>query len=130
MKKLGLLLIATLIVAGVSFCVSYFTGFSSKLIDDNHIYFFEQSTCPHCHHAKAYIQKTYPNVAIQYMDVQKPENQKSFFACADKFYLDQTKLGTPLICMGQNVVLGWGEDQQKQFDEYVKIFMQNVQLAQ
>ena len=56
--------------------------------------------------------------------------RKIGYGLQDKFYLDKSKLGTPLICMGQNVILGWGEDQQKQFDEYVIIFMQNAQQAQ
>ena len=122
MKKIFLLLLAALCVGCACFWIGSNAKFSTKKIDDKHIYFFSQERCPHCHNAKEYISKNYVNVKIEYRDIATRENQAGFVACAEKFNLDKESWGTPLICMGQNVILGWDDKKQALFDEYVKAF--------
>lgn len=93
-------------------------------IDNDHIYFFTQDGCPHCAQAIDYIKQSYPNTKIEYLKIADLKNQDSFFACANKFGLNKRQLGTPLICMGQHYILGWSEDQEKQFDEFIKDFIE------
>ena len=125
MKKLFLLLMAVLIVGCAGYITASNAKYSTKQIDDEHIYFFEQKGCPHCIHAKEYVSKKYPNLKVKYLDISQKENQAGFVACADKFGLDRKSLGTPLICMGQNFILGWSDDEQYEFDMYVKAFVKN-----
>ena len=40
--------------------------------------------------------------------------------CAEKFDLPQNRLGTPLICMGNNYILGWSEKAPATFEAYLK----------
>lgn len=115
-------MLAAVCVCGVFFYIGSNTKYSTKKIDDGHIYFFGQERCPHCRSAKEYISKNYASVKIEYRDIAIRENQAGFVACAEKFRLDKDLWGTPLICMGQNVILGWGEKEQTLFDEYVKAF--------
>lgn len=124
MKKLGFILILGIVSAVLAYLWQSHRGYTSSQIDDVHIYVFEQATCPHCHHAKQYISATYPNITVVYRNIAQKQNMQGLVACADKFHLDKQKLGTPLICMGQHVILGWGDKQQKQFDQYVQPFIQ------
>ncbi len=91
-------------------------------ISNKYIYFFYQSTCPHCHHASAYIRKKYPRLKMVNLDVKDPDNYNLFLKCAQKFHLSQNTLGTPLICMGNNYIMGWSDMDEPRFDTYVKAF--------
>ena len=50
---------------------------------------------------------------------QNPESRKLFEKCAEKFNIDKRELGTPLICMGNNYILGWSKNAGIQFDSYL-----------
>ena len=121
MKKL--IALALIFIPSVALAqMTYFDP--THRIDDEHIYFFTQSMCPHCNHAAAYITENYPDLKIEYLEITDPKNQDSFIACADKFYLNKRQLGTPLICMGQHYILGWSQEEQNKFDVYVKDFIE------
>lgn len=121
MKKI----VATVFILSSSLALAQMTYFDpTHRIDDDRIYFFTQTMCPHCNHAATYIAKTYPDLKIDYLEITDTQNQESFIACANKFHLNKRKLGTPLICMGQHYILGWTEEEQKHFDEYVKNFIE------
>ena len=87
------------------------------------IYYFYQPTCPHCHDAIGYIDQAYPNIKMTSVDITvSPENYDLFVKCAQKHNLGN-QIGTPLFCMGEHYVMGWSEEQQRQFDAYVKEFI-------
>ena len=119
MKKALLLIIAAVLCG----CVGFWLQSRNAGIDDAHIYFFYQERCPHCHHARDYIKEKYPTLQMENRDVAVRENQGDFLKCAKKFNIPENQLGTPLICMGKNVILGWGEKEQNNFDKYVKPFL-------
>ncbi len=86
------------------------------------IYFFFSNTCPHCHDALNYLNKKYPNLEISMTNVGNPEGFELFVKCARKFNLGN-QIGTPLFCMGENHLMGWSPESEKEFDEYVKPFI-------
>lgn len=93
-------------------------------IKENKIYHFYQPSCPHCHEAIEYINNRYPKVDMVLVDItQGKKNFDLFSACAGKFKLGN-QIGTPLFCMGNHYIMGWSEEQQKQFDQYIKEFEQ------
>ena len=91
-------------------------------ISDQKVYFFYQTTCPHCHHAAAYITQKYPNLKMVNLDVRTKQNFDLFLKCAKKFNLPQNSLGTPLICMGNHYIMGWSDADANKFDIYVRRF--------
>lgn len=91
-------------------------------ISDSQIYFFYQSSCPHCHHASQYIAQKYPDLKMQNLNVRTPENFNLLLKCAQKFNLPQESLGTPLICMGDHYIMGWSAADANKFDIYVRRF--------
>lgn len=127
MKKAFVLIILALILVGVAFWVQ--SGIrlkkaeASNKIDNGHIYFFYQERCPHCHHSRDYIKEKYPNLKVEYRDIAVQANWPDFMECAKKFNVPEDQLGTPLICMGKNFILGWSEKDQNNFDKYVKSFL-------
>jgi len=114
-------LVFGLLLAG---CMEERTQAASPLqeISNAYIYFFYQNTCPHCHHASAYISQKYPNLKMYSLDVRDPNNFNLFLKCAQKFKLPQNSLGTPLICMGDHYIMGWSDIDAKKFDAYVQRF--------
>lgn len=123
MKKAFLLIIAAVLCGCVGFWLQSRKAAAFSRIDDAHIYFFYQERCPHCHHARDYIKEKYPTLQMKNLDISVKENQDDFLECAEKFNLPKDQLGTPLICMGKNVILGWSEREQNNFDKYVKPFL-------
>ena len=91
-------------------------------ISNNHVYFFYQDSCPHCHHAASYIAQKYPNLKMINVDVRQTGGYNLFLKCANKFRLNQNTLGTPLICMGDHYIMGWADTDKAKFSSYVQKF--------
>lgn len=93
----------------------------SKIVSlsQNEVYFFYQEACPHCHHAADYIHANYPNLAVKSLDIKMPGNMRLFEEAARAYKIGPTA-GTPLICFGENYIMGWGAEDPKRFDNYVK----------
>ena len=60
---------------------------------------------------------------FKFRDLSDDYNTTLFFACGEKFGLNKMSMGTPLFCMGNHYIMGWGSDERKQFDLYVKDFL-------
>lgn len=108
------------LMAGVS-CVALLTACSkdeAKKLDPNKVYFFYQSTCPHCHHALEYINRSAPDVSLEMISIDGP-GRDLFIQCVEKFNLPRDAIGTPLICMGDNYLMGWSPAYEVKFDEYI-----------
>lgn len=91
---------------------------NAKKLNPEKIYFFYQSTCPHCHHALEYINRTAPDVELEMIQVDG-SGRDLFIQCVEKFDLPRDAIGTPLICMGDNYLMGWSQEYEVRFDEYV-----------
>ncbi len=92
------------------------------LLDTNKVYFFYSNTCPHCHHALNYINQKYPNLQLSMVNVGNPEGYDLFVHCAEKFKLGN-QIGTPLFCMGDKYIMGWSQEYEARFDEYIKPYL-------
>jgi len=88
----------------------------------NRIYVFSQPGCMHCEHAKSYMDRYYADYDIKDMNIREGNNMGYMLRYARKYKVPEQDLGTPFIVMGNNYVMGWGDDQQKQFNRYVKDF--------
>lgn len=96
--------------------------------ESSQIQFFTHEGCPYCEKAMQYIKINYPKLSMQVLEVDKGDNLKLFVRCASKFKLNKDKLGTPLICMGDNYIMGWSKENQKLFNEYVKPFIEKQKV--
>ena len=118
MKKLFLAIFCALGLFGLLACSN---STSSELSKDN-IYFFYQTTCPHCHDAARYIKVNYPTLKMTALDIKLPGNMK-LFEKALKQYNITGSAGTPLFLMGDKYIMGWSNDKQNEFDLYVKPYL-------
>jgi len=101
----------------------------SELKSDQ-IYAFVRHGCTHCDAAQKSLKSKYPNLKIQWRDVASRYNLDLALACAAKFKLDKSHLGTPLFCMGDHYILGWSVETQEQFDEYVIDFLKTSETTE
>lgn len=93
------------------------TDDANKLNPDK-VYFFYQQTCPHCHHALEYINRTAPDVPMEMVSIDGA-GRDLFIECVEKFDLPRDAIGTPLICMGDNYLMGWATEYEAKFDQYI-----------
>lgn len=91
---------------------------NANKLDPNKVYFFYQSTCPHCHHALEYINRSAPDVSLEMISIDGP-GRDLFIQCVEKFDLPRDAIGTPLICMGDNYLMGWSPVYEVKFEEYI-----------
>lgn len=95
-----------------------------KELDGSRIYFFYQTTCPHCHDAAKYIKENHPDLKMVSRDVRLPGNQKLFRYAVQKYKIGETA-GTPLICFDDDYIMGWSDAKAQEFEKYVKPYEEN-----
>ena len=95
---------------------------NSEQTTTNRIYVFSQPGCIHCEHAKEYMSRYYKNYDIKDMNIREGNNMGYMLRYARKYKISEQDLGTPLIIMGDNYVMGWGDEQQKAFNRYARSF--------
>lgn len=94
-------------------------GKATAELRPDRIYFFYSNTCPHCHEALNYIERRYPSLAMEMVNVGNPAGYGLLLKCAQKFKLGRN-IGTPLFCMGDNYLMGWTPAYEARFDVYVQ----------
>lgn len=114
MKKIlaSLLMIMTFIISGCK----------NDSTNSNRIYVFSQPGCIHCEHAREYMQRYYSNYDIKELNIREGNNMGYMMGYARKFKVSNQNLGTPFIVMGDQYVMGWGNEQMKEFNRYAKNF--------
>ena len=98
------------------------TGCQEKVSNTNRIYVFSQPGCVHCVNAKDYMNRYYKGYDIKDMNIREGNNMGYMLRYARKYKIPEQTLGTPLIIMGDNYIMGWGTEQQKEFNRYAKNF--------
>ena len=88
----------------------------------NRIDVFSQPGCGHCEHARAYLERYYSNYDIKELNIREGNNMGYLLRYARKFKVPEQTLGTPFIVMGEHHIMGWGQQQQKDFNRYAKNF--------
>ena len=113
-------------IGGVLICLGIALGFftfgcsGEATLDANTIYFFTKPGCPYCEKAEDYIKQKHPDLAVEYKNVKEVSARNLMLVCAEKFDLPTNQLGTPLICMGNEYLLGWGPKAPDQFERALK----------
>jgi len=107
-KKIGLISVI-LLVAGASFLFIK-PAFSLAAAKPQIIYFYQQS-CQECKKIEPFldnIQKKYHDkIIFEKLELTRvQENRNAFFAFAARYDLETSKLGVPLIFVGQSALLG------------------------
>lgn len=87
-------------------------------LEDDKVYFFYQTTCPHCHIALEDINRIAPDLEL-YMYEISGSGRELFIQCVEKFDLPRNQIGTPLICMGNSYIMGWSGEEAIKFADYV-----------
>ena len=88
----------------------------------NRIYVFSQPGCGHCINAHEYMERYYKNYDIKELNIREGSNMSHMLRYARKFKVPEQTLGTPFIILGDNYVMGWGNEQIKEFNKYMKSF--------
>lgn len=124
MKKFWAIMVVfmSVVVGGCEKSTDKVDVVQNNQIQDDQIYFFYYNGCPYCHYALDYMNEKYPDLKIVMVDIYKDGGFDLFKKCADKFNLGR-EIGTPLFCMGDQYIMGWSKGTEKQFDDYVKPFV-------
>lgn len=124
MKKFWAIMVVfmSVVVGGCEKSTDKVDMVQNNQIQDDQIYFFYYNGCPYCHYALDYMNEKYPDLKIVMVDIYKDGGFDLFKKCADKFNLGR-EIGTPLFCMGDQYIMGWSKGTEKQFDDYVKPFV-------
>lgn len=101
-------------------CVVIMFISSCKEDSSNTIYVFSQPGCGHCINAHNYMQRYYKNYDIKEINIHEGNNMNKLYSYAKKHKIPNQKLGTPLIIMGNEYILGWGNEQTKAFNRNIK----------
>ena len=96
-----------------------------KDLSADKVYFFYQTTCPHCHTAAQYIKNKYPMLKVVSRDIKLPGNMNLFKAAVKKYEIGGA-IGTPLICFGEHYIMGWGPNDKQLFDYYVRPYVDSA----
>ena len=96
---------------------------------DNKIYFFAHSMCMNCKDPFIYLAQNHADLNIPITDMKFRRNFELYKECVQKFNIPNNELRLPLICMGDNYIMGWDETAPARFREYLKIFQNKEQTA-
>lgn len=77
-----------------------------NLIEDK-IYFFAHSLCQSCRDAFIYLETQHKDLNIPITDMKEHHSLELYKQCVKKFNIKNSELTLPLICMGDNYVMGW-----------------------
>ena len=92
----------------------------------NRVYVFSQPGCGHCINAHDYMSRYYKDYDIKEINVREGSNMDYMLRYARRFKVPTHSLGTPFIVLGDNYIMGWGEEQIKQFNKQMKEFKPKV----
>ena len=86
------------------------------------IYFFAHSMCGECKDAYVYLATHHSNLSVPIFDMKNRNNFELYKKCVQKFNIDNKALTLPLICMGNNYIMGWEDSDKVIFRKYLEEF--------
>ena len=104
----------------VLFLMFFVTSCDTQERSGNAVYFFTQPGCIHCEHARDYINRYYPKHNIKELNVREQQNMGLLMHSVKKMKINSDSIGTPFIVIGDHYVMGWGNEQVKQFNQYIR----------
>lgn len=99
------------------------TANEKSVFSENKIYFFYSNYCPHCHAALTYIKAKHPNLELSMVNVENAGGYKLLVQAVKEYKINGTSVGTPLLLMGKNYLMGWAPEYETQFENYVQPFV-------
>ena len=91
------------------------------LLEDK-IYFFAHSMCLNCKDAFVYIYTYHGDLNIPITDMKFHHNFELYKECVQKFNISNKELRLPLICMGDNYIMGWEAKTGDIFEKHLSAF--------
>ena len=91
-------------------------------INPNKIYFFAHSMCHECKDTYMFFATQHADLNIPIVDMRHKENFNLYKKCVQKFDIKNAELRLPLICMGNNYIMGWNKSQEAKFNQYLEEF--------
>jgi len=98
-------------------------------LKNDKIYFFAHSMCMRCREPFAYLTQNHQDLNIPITDMKFHHNFELYKECAKKFNIPNNELQLPLICMGDNYIMGWDERAPERFRSYLKTFLEKEKTA-
>lgn len=89
---------------------------------DNKLYFFAHSMCQNCRTAFIYLNEHHADLNIEITDMKFHHNLELYKQCVKKFNIPNKELRLPLLCIGNNYIMGWDETSEAHFEKYLKEF--------
>ena len=102
--------------------VGLFLGGCDEKVNTNRVYVFSQPGCGHCVNAHNYMDRYYKDYDIKELNIREGSNMNYMLRYARKFKVSEQRLGTPFIIIGNNYIMGWGNEQIKEFNKLMKNF--------
>ena len=88
-------------------------------------------TCPHCHHARDFINNTlvyeYPNLTVSEVNVTVGENSKTVSDAFKK--CEYESRGVPMIVVGEKCFQGYADFMQQQLRDAVEVDLSDAEKA-
>lgn len=84
--------------------------------------FLHSPTCGYSNAAKKYVDETYPNAAIRYIDIDLPGNREYLKAARQDYGLSKD-ISTPVICFGNQHIEGWDYNKRQMLDIYIQPYL-------
>ncbi len=89
---------------------------------DGKIYFFVHSLCQNCRTAYIYLQNFHSDLDIPFTDMKFKHNLDLYKECVKKFDIPNQELTLPLICMGDEYLMGWDASSPTAFESKLANF--------
>ncbi|MCM1324546.1 MAG: hypothetical protein NC218_10520 [Acetobacter sp.] len=92
-------------------------------LKNDKIYFFAHSLCSSCKDAFVYLETRHKELNIPITDMKHHHNLELYKQCVAKFNIPNQELTLPLICIGNNYVMGWNnQTSPTQFEQALEEF--------
>ena len=120
MKKVLLFFAVFTMMALTSCMIDLDSRIDYSVADDSRtvVTFLHSPTCNYSKAAREYIEQTYPNAAIRYIDIDL-EGNKRYLKAAQQDYGLGSFIQTPVICFGNNHIEGWDYNKRLLLDDYI-----------
>jgi len=106
-----------------------FCGFFVSAANAADITIYYSPTCPHCHHARDFIENTliyeYETVKVSEVNVMNADNRNDFFDALKKCKYDNG--GVPVLVIGEKCFQGYADSMQGELRAAVEVDLTDVQ---
>ena len=88
------------------------------------VYIFWKEGCSHCHMAMEFIDKNYPDVKVEKLNLADKPAIEKLRKAAVKFKIKGNKVFTPFFVVNNSVLMGWSNSTQEEFKKHMEIVVE------